>query len=90
MSKSHRAKIFKSGNSLAIRLPKALGIGEGEDMVVVPHADGSFTMYRVNDALDVLMSLPGRFSPGFMSEGRGDIEQPERDWSVGGDTARAA
>jgi antitoxin VapB len=34
MSKEFRAKIFKSGNSLALRLPKALGLEEGSEMVL--------------------------------------------------------
>ena len=34
MTKEVRSKTFKSGNSVALRLPKALGIGEGVEMVV--------------------------------------------------------
>jgi len=34
MGKEYRAKVFKSGNSLALRLPKALGLQEGAEMVV--------------------------------------------------------
>ncbi len=34
MSKEYKAKVFKSGNSLALRLPKALGIEEGSEMVL--------------------------------------------------------
>lgn len=34
MGKEYRAKIFKSGNSLALRLPKALGLEEGSEMVL--------------------------------------------------------
>ena len=34
MSSEYRAKVFKSGNSLALRLPKALGLKEGTEMVV--------------------------------------------------------
>ncbi len=34
MSKEYRAKVFKSGNSLALRLPKALGLEEGTVMVL--------------------------------------------------------
>src|SRR3546814_18881609 len=34
MDKEYRAKVFKSGNSLALRLPKALGLKEGAEMVV--------------------------------------------------------
>lgn len=32
MSEDYRAKVFKSGNSLALRLPKALGLEEGAEM----------------------------------------------------------
>lgn len=80
MSKQHRAKVFKSGNSNALRLPRELGIAEGEDMVIVAHGDGRFTMWKQGDELEVLMSLYGSMSPGFMKEGRGDIEQEERGW----------
>ncbi|TCP98218.1 antitoxin VapB [Sphingomonas sp. PP-F2F-A104-K0414] len=34
MAKEYRAKVFKSGNSVALRLPKALGIVEGAEMTV--------------------------------------------------------
>lgn len=34
MGKEYRAKVFKSGNSLALRLPKALGLKEGSTMVL--------------------------------------------------------
>ena len=34
MGNEYRAKVFKSGNSVALRLPKGLGIKEGTEMVV--------------------------------------------------------
>lgn len=34
MAKEYRAKVFKSGNSLALRLPKALGLEAGTEMLV--------------------------------------------------------
>ena len=34
MSKEYRAKVFKSGNSVALRLPKALGLRDGEEMIL--------------------------------------------------------
>lgn len=34
MGKEYRAKVFKSGNSLALRLPKELGLKEGSTMLV--------------------------------------------------------
>lgn len=80
MGKEFRARVFKSGNSLALRLPKSLGVEEGDDIVIVPHADGSFSFWKESDGLKVFMSLYGSMSPGFMSEGRGDIEQDDYDW----------
>jgi len=80
MGKEYKAKVFKSGNSLALRLPKSLGVEEGDDVVIVPHADGRFSFWKESDSLAVLMSLYGSMSPGFMKDGRGDIEQDERAW----------
>lgn len=34
MGEEYRAKVFKSGNSVALRLPKALGLKEGMEMRV--------------------------------------------------------
>jgi antitoxin VapB len=34
MTKEYKAKVFKSGNSLALRLPKALGLKEGSTMIL--------------------------------------------------------
>ena len=34
MSKEYRAKVFKSGNSVALRLPKELGLKEGDEMIL--------------------------------------------------------
>ena len=34
MGEAYRSKVFKSGNSVALRLPKALGIAEGTKMSV--------------------------------------------------------
>jgi antitoxin VapB len=45
MAKEYRAKIFRSGNSHALRLPRELGLAEGEEMVIVPHDDGRFSMW---------------------------------------------
>ncbi len=89
MGKEYRTRIFKSGNSLALRLPKELGIEEGEHIVLSPHSDGSFSFWRESDGLKVLMGLYGAFSSDFMSEGRGDIDQQEYDWDAGGQGAAA-
>ena len=75
-----RVRTFKSGNSVALRLPKDLGFAEGDDVTIVAHVDGSFSLWKEARGRDVLRGLYGSMSPGFMREGRGDIEQDERDW----------
>lgn len=48
MTKEYRAKVFKSGNSVALRLPKALGIKAGEEMIVREER-GKFAFEPVED-----------------------------------------
>lgn len=90
MAREWRTKSFKSGNSVALRLPKALGYVAGEEVVIAPHSDGSFTVWKRSDARDVLLRLYGSMSPGFMSGGRADTEQDERDWTAPTAPAQAA
>lgn len=80
MGNEYKAKVFKSGNSVALRLPKSAGFHDGDDIHIVAQADGSFSFWRQDDAAAVLDSLYGAFSPGFMADGRGDIRQDDRDW----------
>ncbi|MEY4270869.1 MAG: hypothetical protein RLZZ58_2085 [Pseudomonadota bacterium] len=90
MTREWKAKTFKSGNSIALRLPKAAGFVEGEELVIVPHDDGHFSMWKKSDAKAVFMSLYGSMSPGFMKEGRGDIDQDDRSWDLDPNETKAA
>ena len=90
MAREWKTRTFKSGNSVAMRLPKGLGIEEGDDVVIVPHADGSLSVWKQSDSKEVFMRLYGSMSPGFMSEGRGDVEQDDYDWSRPSDRPAAA
>jgi antitoxin VapB len=64
MGDEFRAKIFKSGNSVALRLPKALGLKEGTE-VVVREERGHFRFEPVDetpkkiDLTGIWGSLPG-------------------------------
>jgi antitoxin VapB len=44
--KHYRAKVFKSGNSLALRLPAALGLEAGMEMSVSPDGAGGYHLRR--------------------------------------------
>ena len=43
----YRAKVFKSGNSLALRLPKALGLEAGMEMELKAEPGGTYLLSRV-------------------------------------------
>ena len=74
MTKEYRAKVFKSGNSLALRLPKALGLIEGVEMLVREDARG-FTFEPV-DAPRTTIDVSGFAGklPGFTPAPREDFE----------------
>lgn len=42
MTEEYKGKVFKSGNSVALRLPKALGVPEGTELRLVREAPMTF------------------------------------------------
>lgn len=48
MTKEYRARTFKSGNSVALRLPKGLGVAEGREMRV-REEQGRYIVEPVDD-----------------------------------------
>lgn len=83
MAKEVRAKTFKSGNSVALRLPKALGIREGVEMKV-REEHGRYVVEPVEPGkkridLGFLDGRTARLRP-LRPEDR-EIEERELDWS---------
>ncbi|HWW64034.1 MAG TPA: AbrB/MazE/SpoVT family DNA-binding domain-containing protein [Sphingomonadaceae bacterium] len=81
MGKEYRAKVFKSGNSVALRLPKALGVKEGTEMIVREER-GSFRVEPVAesrkiDLTGIYGSIPG-LKP--LSREEREFEERELDW----------
>lgn len=82
MSAEYRAKVFKSGNSLALRLPKGLGLTEGTEMTV-REEHGRYIAMPVDDKpkkidlTGIYGSIPG-MKP-FTREDR-QFEERELDW----------
>lgn len=75
-----RTRVFKSGNSLAIRMPKKLRfLVEGQD-VEVELIDNILV---VRPVVKKTLADLGKIltSPSFMTEGREFHEEHERDWS---------
>jgi antitoxin VapB len=73
-------KAFKSGNSVAVRLPKDVGILEGTELEIEPVATGVFLRrkpkYTGRDLVEALAELP---VPKAKMK-RVKIEFPERRW----------
>ena len=82
MGKEYRGKIFKSGNSVALRLPKALGWKEGTEMILREDR-GKFELRPVEEAPKKI-DLTGIYGsvPGLTRE---PFDEVERDWSAADD-----
>ena len=90
MTSDYRAKVFKSGNSVALRLPKAWGFQEGEEVIVVTDGHGGFGLRRAIDDDALLLSVYGSFAPDLMAEQRLSVDDHERDWGLQQDRPAAA
>ena len=80
---AYRAKVFKSGNSLALRLPKALGLRDGLEMELLVATDGSYTLRRVDAPKRKIdgSKFIGK-CPGLEELPRYDFEDLPRDWHL--------
>ena len=81
----YRAKVFKSGNSVALRLPKALGLRDGDEMVLREER-GRFEFQPAADA-EARIDLTGIYGscPGLrpLSPEERIMEPRELDWDGG-------
>lgn len=82
-AKVYRAKVFKSGNSLALRLPKALGLVEGLEMELRILANGTYSLRRADAAKRSIdgSKFIGR-CPDLAELPRYDFEDSPRDWDL--------
>ena len=86
-----QTKAFKSGNSLAVRIPKDLAIFEpSQDVIIERKGDTLVLRAAERKSLADVMDIFSQFSPDFMADGRGPEgwqDQKERDWSAWDDNA---
>lgn len=74
-------RVFKSGNSLAVRIPKELANAfTSQDVDIEKVGDTLVLRPVVKRKLTGLAEAFAAFPPGFMAEGREFHEQKERDW----------
>ncbi|MBU2754370.1 AbrB/MazE/SpoVT family DNA-binding domain-containing protein [Acidithiobacillus sp. CV18-2] len=76
-----QTRVFKSGNSLAIRIPKELAIVEASQEVEIERVGNTLVIKPLEKkTLADLPDIFAMFSPDFMAGGREFHEQKERDW----------
>lgn len=71
-------RIFRNGNSQAVRIPAQLAF-ESTDEVEIERVGDELRIRPLRPSLKDAAERFAGFSPGFMSEGRGDQEQSERE-----------
>ncbi len=83
-------RVFKSGNSLAVRIPKEMAIVEASQDVEIEKIGDTLVLRPVlKRKLTGLAEAFAMFTPDFMAEGREFHEQKERDWSGFGEALQA-
>lgn len=84
-------RIFKSGNSLAVRIPKELTIGDAADEVDIERVGDSLVVRPVNrKSLAGIGAVFAMFSPDFMAGGRESHPERDRDWNIVGEKCEGA
>ena len=74
-------RVFKSGNSLAVRIPKELAFPAGVQDVEIERIGNTLVLRAVEArTLADLPAIFASFPRDFMAEGREFHEQKERDW----------
>jgi len=76
-------RIFKSGNSLAVRIPKDMMPADVPEDAEINYSGGVWTIRPVyKRKLTGLAEKFAAFSPSFMSQGREPQEQDGHDWAL--------
>lgn len=76
-------RVFKSGNSLAVRIPKELDFVDVAQDIEVERVGNTLVLRLVaQENLTDMGEIFAMFSPSFMAKGREFEEEQERDWSL--------
>jgi antitoxin VapB len=72
-------KIFRNGNSQAVRIPADLAYDRVDMEVLIERIGDELRIRPARASLAGVMAQFARFSPDFMAQGRGEHSQNERD-----------
>ena len=72
-------KLFKNGNSQAVRIPAELAYAAWDIDLVIERRGDELVIRPAQRRLGHVLAKWAKFSPDFMSEGRGSSEQKPRE-----------
>ncbi len=75
----HTTKVFKNGNSQAVRIPAELAYERIDVEVEIERVGDELRIRPARRLLAGVLKKFAKFGPDFMAEGRGDQEQAERE-----------
>ena len=76
-----KTRVFQSGNSLAVRIPKELGFAEVAQEVEIERVGDALVVRPVRtESLGDLARVFAMFTPDFMADGREPAPEMERAW----------
>jgi antitoxin VapB len=75
----HTTKIFRNGNSQAIRIPADIAYEQTDVKLEIERIGNELRIRPARRSLSGVLKKFAKFSPDFMSEGRGKHEQKERE-----------
>jgi antitoxin VapB len=72
-------KLFKNGNSQAVRIPAELAYSSWDIELVIERQGDELRIRPAQRRIGNVMTKFGKFSPDFMSQGRGENIEGERE-----------
>lgn len=75
----HTTRIFKNGNSQAVRIPVDLAYERTDIELEIERQGDEIRIRPARRSLSGVLAKFAQFSPDFLAEGRGDHTQAERD-----------
>ncbi|MDO8262770.1 MAG: type II toxin-antitoxin system VapB family antitoxin [Gallionella sp.] len=74
-----KTKLFKNGNSQAVRIPSELAYSSWDIELVIERQGDELRIRPAQRRMGDVLGKFGRFSPDFMDQGRGHNEEGERE-----------
>jgi antitoxin VapB len=75
----HTTKVFRNGNSQAVRIPAELAYERSDLEVEIERVGDELHIRPMRRPLAGVLKKFAKFGPDFMADGRGDHEQAERE-----------